>query len=106
MTDDYIPQPRPQLSDEAAALLLDFLYDLITDFESATQARSVGTIRPRLRITASTSNFPGPPTQTAIYSEIRKTRRLTAAESRWPTLDNDDQRAIKQRAHTHYEYER
>lgn len=35
MTDDYIPQPRPQLSDEAAALLLDFLYDLITDFESA-----------------------------------------------------------------------
>ena len=25
MTDDYIPQPRPQLSDEAAALVLDFL---------------------------------------------------------------------------------
>ena len=35
MTDDYIPQPRPELSDEAAALVLDFLYDLITDFESA-----------------------------------------------------------------------
>lgn len=35
MTDDYLPQPRPELSDEAAALVLDFLYDLITDFESA-----------------------------------------------------------------------
>jgi len=35
MTDDYIPQPRPQLSDEAAARMLDFLYDLITEFESA-----------------------------------------------------------------------
>jgi hypothetical protein len=35
MTANYIPQPRPQLSDEDAALVLDFLYDLITDFESA-----------------------------------------------------------------------
>ena len=35
MTNDYIPQPRPELSDEAAALVLDFLYDLVTDFESA-----------------------------------------------------------------------
>lgn len=34
MTDNYLPQPRPQLSDEAAALVLDLLYDLITDFES------------------------------------------------------------------------
>lgn len=33
--DDYIPQPRPRLSDEAAAHVLDFLYDLIADFESA-----------------------------------------------------------------------
>lgn len=35
MTDDYLPQPRPELSDEAAALVLDFLYNLITDFEFA-----------------------------------------------------------------------
>jgi hypothetical protein len=35
MTNDYIPQPRPELSDETAALVLDFLYDLVTDFESA-----------------------------------------------------------------------
>jgi len=35
MTDDNRPQPRPELSDEAAAQVLDFLYDLITDFESA-----------------------------------------------------------------------
>ena len=33
--DDYIPQPRPGLSDEAAAHVLDFLYDLVADFESA-----------------------------------------------------------------------
>jgi hypothetical protein len=33
--DDYIPQPRPRLSDEAAAQVLDFLYDFIADFESA-----------------------------------------------------------------------
>jgi len=33
--DDYIPQPRPALSDEAAAQLLDFLYDRIADFKSA-----------------------------------------------------------------------
>ena len=33
--DDYIPHPRPRLSDEAAAQLLDFLYDLVADFESA-----------------------------------------------------------------------
>lgn len=35
MTNDYIPQPRPELSDDAAAQVLDFLYDLVTDFESA-----------------------------------------------------------------------
>jgi hypothetical protein len=35
MTDDNLPQPRPELSDEAAALVLGFLSDLITDFESA-----------------------------------------------------------------------
>lgn len=33
--DDYIPQPRSRLSDEAATQVLDFLYDLIADFESA-----------------------------------------------------------------------
>ena len=33
--DDYIPQPRPRLSDDAAAQVLDFLYDLVADFESA-----------------------------------------------------------------------
>ena len=33
--DDYIPQPRPGLSDEAATQVLDFLYDLVADFESA-----------------------------------------------------------------------
>ena len=33
--DDYIPQPRPRLSDEAAAHVLDFLYDLVAYFESA-----------------------------------------------------------------------
>ena len=37
--DDYIPQPRPRLSDEAAAQVLDFLYDLIADFESAYAAQ-------------------------------------------------------------------
>lgn len=35
MTNDYIPQPRPPLSDEAAIEILDFLYALITDFEGA-----------------------------------------------------------------------
>jgi hypothetical protein len=35
MHDDYIPQPRPPLSDQAAAQVLDFLHDLIADFESA-----------------------------------------------------------------------
>jgi hypothetical protein len=33
--DDYIPQPRPKLSGEAAVQVLDFLYDLVADFESA-----------------------------------------------------------------------
>lgn len=32
---DAIPQPRPRLSDEAAAHMADFLYQLIGDFESA-----------------------------------------------------------------------
>ena len=35
MDDDYIPQPRFRLTDEAAAQVLDFLYDLVADFESA-----------------------------------------------------------------------
>ena len=35
MDDDYIPQPRPRLSDEAAAHFLDFLYELVANFESA-----------------------------------------------------------------------
>ena len=35
MTDENLPQLRPEMSDEAAALVLDFLYDLVTDFESA-----------------------------------------------------------------------
>jgi len=39
MNDDYIPQPRPPLCDRAAAELLDFLYDLVTDFESAYAAQ-------------------------------------------------------------------
>jgi hypothetical protein len=34
-THDYIAQPRPPLSDEAASEILDFLYDFITDFECA-----------------------------------------------------------------------
>lgn len=34
-THDYIPQPRPALSDEAVIAILDFLYDFITDFECA-----------------------------------------------------------------------
>ena len=33
--DDYIPLPRPRLSDDAAAQVLDFLYDLAADFEPA-----------------------------------------------------------------------
>lgn len=37
--DDYIPQPRPRLTDEAAAQVLDFLYEFIADFESAYAAR-------------------------------------------------------------------
>lgn len=37
--DDYLPQPRPRLSDEAAGQVLDFLYDLIADFESAYAAQ-------------------------------------------------------------------
>lgn len=35
MRDDYIPQPRPRLCDEAAAQIVDFLHDFIADFESA-----------------------------------------------------------------------
>ena len=37
--DDYIPQPRPGLTDQAASQVLDFLYDLIADFESAYAAQ-------------------------------------------------------------------
>ena len=37
--DDTIPQPRPRLTDEAAAQLLDFLYEFIADFESAYAAQ-------------------------------------------------------------------
>lgn len=37
--DDYIPQPRPRLTDEAAAQVLDFLYEFIADFESAYAAQ-------------------------------------------------------------------
>ena len=36
--DDYIPQPRPRLCDQAASQILDFLYDLIAGFESAYAA--------------------------------------------------------------------
>jgi hypothetical protein len=41
MTDDYVPQPRPPLTDATAAAILDFLYDLVADFEAvyATQLR-------------------------------------------------------------------
>lgn len=41
MTDDYVPQPRPPLTDATAAAILDFLYDFIADFETAyyTQLR-------------------------------------------------------------------
>lgn len=41
MADDYVPQPRPPLTDAAAAAILDFLYDFIADFEAAyaTQLR-------------------------------------------------------------------
>ena len=39
LEDDYIPQPCPHLSDEAAAQILDFLYDLVVDFESAYTAQ-------------------------------------------------------------------
>lgn len=35
MTDDYVPQPRPPLTDAAAAAILDFLYAFIADFEAA-----------------------------------------------------------------------
>lgn len=35
MTDDYVPHPRPPLTDAAAAAILDFLYDLVADFEAA-----------------------------------------------------------------------
>ena len=35
MDNDSIPQPRPRLTDEAATQVLDFLYDLVADFESA-----------------------------------------------------------------------
>jgi hypothetical protein len=35
MSHDNIPQPRPRLGDEAAAQMLDFLYDLVANFESA-----------------------------------------------------------------------
>ena len=35
MNDDLIAQPRPVLTDEAAATILDFLHDLVADFESA-----------------------------------------------------------------------
>lgn len=37
--DDIIPQPRPRLTDEAAAQMLDFLYEFIADFESAYAAQ-------------------------------------------------------------------
>ena len=37
--DDTIPQPRPRLTDEAAAQVLDFLYEFIADFESAYAAQ-------------------------------------------------------------------
>ena len=37
--DDYIPQPRPRLCDEAAGQVLDFLYDLIAGFEPAYAAQ-------------------------------------------------------------------
>jgi hypothetical protein len=47
MTDDYVPQPRPPLTDATAAAILDFLYDLITDFEAASPPNSAGTTDPR-----------------------------------------------------------
>jgi hypothetical protein len=39
MRDDHIPQPRPPLTDQAAAEILDFLYELIADFEAAYYAK-------------------------------------------------------------------
>jgi hypothetical protein len=39
MHDDHIPQPRPPLSDQAAAQILEFLYELVADFESAYYAK-------------------------------------------------------------------
>jgi len=36
---DTIPQPRPRLTDEAAAQVLDFLYEFVADFESAYAAQ-------------------------------------------------------------------
>jgi hypothetical protein len=39
MRDDYIPQPRPPLTDQAAAEILEFLYELIADFEAAYSAK-------------------------------------------------------------------
>lgn len=39
MRDDHIRQPRPPLTDQAAAEILDFLYELIADFEAAYYAK-------------------------------------------------------------------
>lgn len=36
--DDHIPQPRPPLTDQAAAEILDFLHELIADVEAAYYA--------------------------------------------------------------------
>ena len=36
---DTIPRPRPRLTDEAAAQVLDFLYEFIADFESTYAAQ-------------------------------------------------------------------
>jgi hypothetical protein len=39
MRHDHLPQPRPPLTDQAAAEILDFLYELVSDFESAYYAK-------------------------------------------------------------------
>ena len=37
--DDHIPPPRPRLTDEAAAQMLDLLYAFVADLESAYAAQ-------------------------------------------------------------------
>ena len=64
---DTIGQQRPRLSDEAAAQMADFLYQLVSDFESAYLVQ-ICRYRRRTRVESDRPDYPDP--QMSLFDNL------------------------------------